>query len=756
MGKAKFQKSEFHISGMSCAACVNRVERKLKSNSFVQSAQVLLPTETATVIYEAEHLNEQQIIQLIHDSGYEGELVQANQEEVDDSKMTGVLLAKIIVSLTVAVAFMIFGMTGDLPGQLQLLIVLPIQFYCGYDFLKGMVRSFYFRNLNMDTLVGIGTLSAFLYSTFVVMRSYLPLGEGLSDSAPGVATRGHMVHSTGPSVYFETVAFLIGFILLGRYLEARAKRRTGSALNQLLHLAPQTARVKRHDTWSDLPVAEILEQDVIQVATGERFPVDGEVILGQGSVDESMLTGENMPVLKTVSSQVFSGTVNLEGALEFRATKVGEQTLLAQIASMVKSAQSSKAPIQKLADRVSAVFVPIILVLAVLTFLIWYFALGHNFEMSFLYGLSVVVISCPCALGLATPSAVVVGVGRAATHGLLVRDAEALQLLEKVSVIAFDKTGTLTRGRPEVTKFILASGVQERDVLEKVLVLEQSSRHPLAQAISRYCEDRGAASSCSVDQAQTSAGLGLQGVVDGHLVMIGSEKYLSDQGVVVSTITTTEAAAQTLVFAAIDRVYVGVFSIEDELKPEANSVISDFEQRHIETHMISGDRDSVAQSLGRKIKISKVWSEVLPQDKAEIIQKLKAQKSESNSQKSQRESSRIVAMVGDGINDAPALTSADVSFAMGSGSDIAIKSASVTILNGNLQSILTAIDISGKTMRTIRENLFFSFIYNLLAIPVAAGFFWSWGLQLSPMLAGLAMTMSSITVVSNSLRLRWR
>jgi Cu+-exporting ATPase len=583
----------------------------------------------------------------------------------------------------------------------------------------------------MATLVSIGTNAAYLFSVAVTLwpRAF---------------------HGAGAMTYFETSAVVITLVVLGRWLEARARGRTSEAIRHLLALAPRTARVIREGRELDLPAAEVRAGDLVRIRPGERIPVDGVVVDGASTVDESMLTGESLPADKALDSPVAAGTVNRTGSFVFRATRVGADTTLARIIRLVEEAQGSRAPIQRLADRVAAVFVPIVLVVAGLTFAGW-LLLGPEprLAMALTTAVSVLVIACPCAMGLATPTAIMVATGRGAEHGVLIKSAAALELLHRADTAVFDKTGTLTRGRPELTDVVPAAGVAPEDALALAAAVEQGSEHPLGEAIVRAAKERGLALP-PVSEFTTVPGQGVDALAADGRVLLGNRVLMQARGIPVEAalaerVDALQAEGKTVVYLAFAGRVLALLAAADVLKPEATKTVAQLKALGLDVVMLTGDHRRTAEAIARQASIDRVFAEVLPEGKATVIATLRAQ-------------GRVVAMVGDGINDAPALAGADVGIAMGSGTDVAIDAADVTLMRADLQGVVAALALSRRTIRIIRENLVWAFGYNVVLIPVAAGALYPlWGVLLSPILAGAAMALSSVSVVTNSLRLRrWR
>jgi Cu+-exporting ATPase len=661
-------------------------------------------------------------------------------EELRDMKR------RFLVSVVLSVPLLLLAMSDMLPGQpmqraigpaaltwIELLLATPVVVYGGAPFFIRGVQSVLRRRLNMFTLIAVGTGAAYLYSVVATLiPHHLPAS---------FANHGGMV-----PVYFESAAVIITLVLLGQVLELRARQATGGAIRALLGLSPKIARrIRPEGTEEDIPLEHVQVGDRLRVRPGEKIPVDGEVQEGQSPVDESMLTGEPVPVEKKVGDKVTGGTVNGAGALVLRAARVGKDTLLAQIVKTVAEAQRSRAPIQRLADRVAAYFVPAVLVVAVLAFAGWAL-LGPEPRLAnaLLNSVAVLIIACPCALGLATPMSIMVATGRGAQMGVLVKHAEALEVLARVDTLVVDKTGTLTEGKPKLVKISALSGWEEAVLLPLSASLEQASEHPLAAAVVTEAKRRGVALG-PVAEFRSIPGQGVLGLVQGHRVALGSRRLLEEQGIDPAPLSALEAtphAGQIVVSMAVDGQPAGILLIEDPLKESTRSAIEDLHRERLRILMLSGDRRGTAEAVARELHIDQVLAEVSPADKGAAIQKL-------------RQEGRVVAMAGDGINDAPALAAADVGIAMGSGTDIAIESAGVTLLKGDLRGIVRARRLSRATVANIRQNLWFAFVYNMVGVPIAAGVLYpAFGLLLSPMLASAAMSLSSVSVIANALRLR--
>jgi Cu+-exporting ATPase len=708
---------ELALSGMSCVNCAARVEKGLNGMPGVE-AVVNFAAERAYVRYDSAQASPEALIDSVKRTGYTATLsTSATRDDEKAQRLTDYrhevrrfwIAAALSLPLVAQMAFMFDGdghAMDILPRGLQLLLATPVQFWIGWRFYVGGFHALRGGAGNMDVLVALGTSMAWGYSAVVTLAG---------------------LH--GQHVYFEASATVITLVLLGKILEARARARTSSAIEALMQLQPQTARVERNGVWSDVPVASLIPGDVVLVAAGAAVPVDGVVLEGRSAVNESMLTGESLPVAKAAGDAVYAATVNGDGLLRCRASGVGSHTLLAGIIRLVEEAQGSKAPVQRLADQVAAVFVPVVAAIALLTFVGWW-ALAGDLSAALVNAVAVLVIACPCALGLATPTAIMVGTGQGARLGVLIRNAQALERAEKLTVLAVDKTGTLTEGRPAVTDVVVLSGTQS-ELLRCAASLEQASTHPLAAAIVVRARSENLTLTTPQDVI-TQTGQGVAGLLDGRRVRVGSIAWLCP--------TSAEAArlagqGRSVVAVSVDGLLLGVIGVTDPLRASSRSAVARLQQAGIEVVMLTGDNGATATRIASDVGIARFQAEVLPGDKAQAVAALK-------------QGEAVVGMVGDGINDAPALAAADVSFAMGAGSDIAMQAADVTLMRNDLHSVADAILLSRATLSKIRQNLFFAFIYNVLGIPLAAA-----GL-LNPVIAGAAMALSSVSVVSNSLLLK--
>ena len=712
---------ELALAGMTCAACAARIEKQLNKQPGIEAA-VNFAAERAHVRYDPAAADVARLIEVIRKTGFTATVFSdatrtdekaRKQAAYQSERRSFLIAAALTLPLLAQMAFMFDSHADVLPRGLQMLLATPVQFWIGWRFYVGGLNALRGGSGNMDVLVALGTSMAWLYSAVVTLA-------GL-----------HHHH-----VYFEASATVITLVLLGKIMEARAKAGTSAAIEALISLQPQTARVERNGALLDVPVATLIPGDVFVVRPGEAVPVDGEVIEGISSANEAMLTGESLPVSKMPGTRIFAATVNGDGLLRCRATGVGSHTLLAGIIRLVEQAQGSKAPVQRLADRVAGIFVPVVMTIAALTFGAWWLLAG-DFAAALVNAVAVLVIACPCALGLATPTAIMVGTGQGARAGVLIRNAVALETAEKLTVLALDKTGTLTQGAPVVTDIIRSSHTDERELLTLAASLEQGSTHPLAAAIVARAQTEGWALTPPQNLLATP-GRGLEGDIAGQRVRIGAPAWLVAQGFSVPDASALQQAGRSVVVVAVGDAVLGLIGIADPLRASSPAAVRRLQALGLEVVMLTGDNPGTAAAIAREAGIENFRANVLPGDKAAAVNGLKT-------------GGRCVGMVGDGINDAPALAAADVSFAMGTGSDVALHAADVTLMRNDLNSIADAISLSRATLSKIRQNLFFAFIYNIIGIPLAA-FGW-----LNPMIAGAAMALSSVSVVSNSLLLKnWK
>ena len=749
------------LQGMSCAACAGAIERALQRVPGVQDCSVNFALEQATVQYHPQRTQVQHLQQAVIDAGYGAHPLElAGDDALDQEQATREahqrqLTRKLLLGAVISVLLVVGSlpsMTGlTLPwlptwlhnAWVQLILTTPVMVWCGQGFFVGATKAIRRRAADMNTLVALGTGAAYLYSLFTTLFPGILHAQGLA-----------------PELYYEPAAVIITLILLGRLLETRARGQTSAAIRQLMGLQAKTARVIRQDQELDVPIAEVTVGDIIAVRPGEKIPVDGSVLDGTSRVDESMVTGEPMPVTKQAGDEVMGATLNKTGFFRFRATRVGQDTMLAQIVQLVQAAQNSKAPIQKLADQVTGWFVPVVLAIALVTFILW-LTLTGNLTRALITTVGVLIIACPCALGLATPTSIMVGTGKGAENGILIKGAESLELAHRLEAIVLDKTGTLTQGHPTVTDYVTVRGTahgQELQLLRWVAALEHQSEHPLAAAIVRYAHTQGieasALAAIAVEQFEAMAGMGVQGKVADHLLQIGTQRWMEALNIGTQTLQahqqTWEAAAKTTAWIAVDGKIEGLIGIADALKDSSAQAVRALQNMGLEVIMLTGDNHQTATAIAHEVGLDRVFAEVRPDQKAAVVQALQTGKGDIPPPTPQ-----IVAMVGDGINDAPALAQADVGIAIGTGTDVAIAASDITLISGDLQGIVTAIQLSRATMHNIRQNLFFAFIYNIAGIPIAAGILYPvLGWLLNPMIAGAAMAFSSVSVVTNALRLR--
>ena len=700
------------ITGMTCANCVRSVERRLlKKTPGIIAANVNFATEKGTIKYSSDQITITEIIAAIKRAGFGvamEDIEQINHAEV--IKQTKKFWIAVIFTLPLVLLSM-SGMNGN---WLMLFMALPVQFYVGGDFYVGAWKSLKNGSANMDVLVAMGTSIAFFYSLTVLLNPAL-----------------------GEHVYFETAAMIITLIKLGKLLEARAKSQTGIAIKKLIGLKPKTAKVIREGVESDILIDSVIVGDVLIVRPGEKIPVDGKVIEGHSAVDESMITGESLAVQKQKSDTVIGATLNKQGLLKIEATKVGAETALAQIIRLVQDAQGSKAPIQHLADKVSSIFVPTIIGLALFTLCIWW--IGTDFTTGMIRMVAVLVIACPCALGLATPTAIMVGTGKGAEHGILFKNSEALEQAHKLKVIVLDKTGTITTGKPIVTN-IIVDQMNENDMLRLAASAERGSEHPLGEAIVKSALKRGL-SLVEPQQFEAISGQGILATVDKRQLQLGNQQHLSPD--LISEMNRLQAESKTVIRVSIDNQIVGLIAVADTVKKSSKEAVAEMHRLGLKVVMLTGDNPATAEAIAKEVGINHVLAGILPEGKSNAIKKL-------------QNDNGLVAMVGDGINDAPALAQADVGIAIGTGTDIAIETADVTLMRGDLRSVSQAIILSKATMRTIKQNLFWAFGYNILLIPVAMGVLYPFTAlpMIHPAMAAGAMAFSSVSVIMNSLRLR--
>jgi Cu+-exporting ATPase len=818
------ERVDLPITGMTCAACANRIEKKLNKQAGVQSASVNFATARATINYDPNSTGVSNLIQTVKDVGYDTAGTSQAEFVVDDSArpagssvqletylsglrgvvkvnfnlatmdvaveyLSGATDAKTIraaiedfgyrvrevsgnnessedsieaahaaeysnlkrkfwiatvLSLPVLVIAMSHGAIEFLnfPGVnwLQLVLTIPVVFYCGWQFYRGAWAAFRHRAADMNTLIAVGTGTAFIYS---VLATVFP--QFFMAAAHG--TMSGISDSMGVPVYFEAASVIIALILLGRMMESRAKGQTGAAIRKLIGLQGKTARVVHNGVEMDIEMEEVVPGDVVIVRPGEKIPVDGRILEGSSAIDESMLTGESLPVEKKTGDEVFGATINKTGAFRFQATKVGKDTALQQIVRLVQDAQGSKPPIAKLADTISGIFTPIVISIAIATFVIWFVAASPEvrFTMALVNFVSVLIIACPCALGLATPTAIMVGTGKGAENGILIKGGASLETAHKLNTVVLDKTGTITKGEPDLTDVVAADGFTENGLLQVVASAEKSSEHPLAAAIVRGAESRNLMFE-KVENFNALEGRGIEAVVGRRDLLLGNLRLMNERKIALGeaerTVERLAEMGKTPMFAAIDGKYAGIVAVADTIKVKSKDAIQTLQNLGLEVVMMTGDNKRTAEAVAAQVGIKRVLAEVLPEGKSGEIKRLQAEK-------------KIVAMVGDGINDAPALAQADVGIAIGTGTDVAIEASDITLIKGDLSGVVTAIALSKATIRSVKQNLFWAFIYNVIGIPIAAGLLYPFfGILLSPILASAAMSLSSVSVVANSLRLR--
>lgn len=726
------QKAEFSITGMTCAACSARIEKGLNRMDGVSTANVNLALEKATIEYNAATLSVQDLINKVQKLGYGAYIPKKQEEQMDYREkhiqsqkrkfiISAILSIPLLWTMVAHFSFTSFLYVPDLfmNAWFQLIIATPIQFIIGYQFYVGAYKALRNGSANMDVLVVMGTSAAYFYSVYQAIK------------AVGTHHEAHL--------YFETSAILITLILLGKLFEAKAKGRSSEAIKKLIGLQAKTAIVERNGIELEIPISEVLVGDTVFVKPGEKIPVDGVILQGTSAIDESMLTGESLPVDKQLDDVVYGATINKNGFIKIKATKVGRDTALAQIIKVVEDAQGSKAPIQRLADKISGIFVPVVVLFAIFTFIIWLIWVAPGeFTRSFEVLIAILVIACPCALGLATPTSIMAGSGRAAEFGILFKGGEHLEQAGHINTVVVDKTGTVTYGKPKLTDVIVMPSFTEQQVLSLAGAAEKQSEHPLAEAIVQGIDNRQI-SLGEVDSFKAIPGHGIQATVNGQMILIGTRKFLQQANIEIDTVenqmTALEEAGKTAMLISIDNELASIIAVADTVKETSKAAISRLQNMDIEVIMLTGDNERTAQAIGDLVNVDAIIAEVLPEEKANEITKLQQQ-------------GKIVAMVGDGINDAPALATAHIGMAIGTGTDIAMEAADITLIRGDLNSIADAIVMSKKTMRNIKQNLFWAFAYNTIGITIAAA-----GL-LAPWVAGAAMAFSSVSVVLNALRLQ--
>ncbi len=726
------KKTTLDISGMHCASCASLITNRLKKESGVSYVNVNLTTEKASVDFDESKTNENKIINIIESLGdYKAKIMSKNINTQDyETKKREKNLKKIrntflfslafaIPAFLIGMLFMWIGIEIPYSSYILFLLATPVQFIVGWDIYKSAFSALRNKSANMDSLIAIGTSAAYFYSVYVIF--FQPM----------------------ENQYFEAAAILITFVILGRYLEAIAKGKTSEAIKKLMNLSPKIATVIRNGKEQKISIDEVIVGDIIIVKPGEKVPVDGIIIEGQSAIDESMITGESMPVEKNKNDLVIGATINKHGSFKFKATKVGANSTLAQIIKLIEDAQGKKAPIQRFADKISSYFVPAVIAIAVIAFSIWYFIVGQTFSFALIIAVSILVIACPCALGLATPTAIMVGTGKGAEKGILIKGGDALETAHKLYAIVFDKTGTLTQGKPEVTNIITLGKVNENELLRLAASIEKNSEHPLAQAVVNKAIEKKLKLD-DIKSFKAIPGQGVEGILKGKKIIVGKPEYaknIINIKVVENNIKELEEDGKTVVVLIYDRKVYGCIAIADTIREDSIQAVKDLQREMIFVYMITGDNKRTANAIGKQLGINHIISEVLPQDKANEVKKL------------QRKGK--VAMVGDGINDAPALAQADIGIAIGSGTDVAMETGNIVLMNNKTTDVARAIKLSKITIRKIKQNMFWALFYNSLGIPIAAGVLYSsTGWLLSPIIAGGAMALSSVSVVLNTLLMK--
>jgi len=735
-------KVTLNLRGMHCASCASSIETATRSISGVASSNVNFVTEEVAIEFDEKETSASAIQKVIKDIGYEAILpdqVDGDREKNTRLTETQDLTRKVWIGGVIGVILVIGSlpmMTGLqiplIPEWLhnrwfQLALALPVQIWCGSSFYIGAWKAFKNHTATMDTLIALGTLAAFSYSITVTLNPTFFISQGLQ-----------------PEVYYEVSVIVITLILLGKLFENRAKGETSDAIRKLMGLQAKTARVLRDGKESDILIKDVKINDIVLVRPGEKIPVDGEAIAGNSTVDESMVTGESIPIEKKVGDRVIGATMNKSGSLQIKASHIGKDSVLSQIVQLVKDAQGSKAPIQGLADQVTGWFVPVVISIAIVTFIIWFEIMG-NITLATISAVGVLIIACPCALGLAAPTSIMIGTGKGAENGILIKDAGSLELAHKIQTIVLDKTGTLTEGKPVVTDIFSINKNDDDELLKLVAAIERNSEHPLAEAVVNHTKQKNITIP-EVTEFIAIAGSGVQGKVNNSLVQIGTRRWMDELKINTSELhqyqDSWETGGKTVVLIAVDNVARGLIGIADKLKPSSQLAVAALQRMKIEVVMLTGDNQSTAEAIAREVGIKRVFTGVRPDQKVAKIRELQAE-------------SKVVAMVGDGINDAPALAQTDVGLAIGTGTDVAIAASDITLISGDLQGIVTAIQLSRATISNIQQNLFFAFIYNVAGIPIAAGILYPFfGWLLNPIIAGGAMALSSLSVVTNALRLR--
>jgi Cu+-exporting ATPase len=732
LGENKMKKTTLDISGMHCASCATLITNRLKKESGVSYANVNLTTEKASVDFDESKTSESKIIKIIESLGdykarvidnhknnkdYEQEKREKQLKKLKNTFLFSLLFA--IPAFLIGMVFMWIGIEIPYSGYILFLLATPVQFIVGWDIYKSAFSALKNKSANMDSLIAIGTSAAYFYSVYVIF--FQPM----------------------ESQYFEAAAILITFVILGRYLEAIAKGKTSEAIKKLMNLSPKIATVIRNKKETKISIDEVVVGDIVIVKPGEKVPVDGIIIEGQSAVDESMITGESMPVEKHKGDTVIGATINKHGSFKFKATKVGANSTLAQIIKLIEDAQGKKAPIQRFADKISAYFVPVVIIIALISFSIWYFILGQTFSFALIIAVSVLVIACPCALGLATPTAIMVGTGKGAEKGILIKGGDALETAHKLYAVVFDKTGTLTQGKPEVTDIITTGKINENELLKLAASVEKNSEHPLAQAVVNKAKEKNIHLE-KITNFKAIPGHGVEGTLKGKKIMVGKPEYAKKIvfiKMIEDKIKELEEDGKTVVVLIYDKKVYGCIAIADTLREDSIQAVKELQKEKIFVYMITGDNKRTANAIAKQLGITHIISEVLPQDKANEVKKLQGKGK--------------VAMVGDGINDAPALAQADIGIAIGSGTDIAMETGNVVLMNNKTTDVVRAIKLSRITISKIKQNMFWALFYNSLGIPIAAGVLYpSTGWLLNPIIAGGAMALSSVSVVFNTLLMK--
>lgn len=759
---------KFDIKGMTCSACSLAVDKNVSKLEGIEGVNVNLLNNNMVVKYDESKLSDDKIMKAVEDAGYQAFVVSDKKEVRNTSNKENIaeleikeMKKRLLISLifTIPLLYLAMGHMLDWPlpkifhgnensitfAFTQFLLALPVAIVNSKYYKVGL-KTLFKGSPNMDSLIAIGTLAAIIYGVFAIFKIGYGLGHG----------NEHMVMQYSMDLYFESAAVILALITLGKFLEARAKGKTSEAIKKLIDLAPKTALVLRKnsetgvDEEKEIAVEDLVLHDIVIVKPGKSIPTDGIIIEGRSSIDESMLTGESLPVEKNVKDKVIGASINKSGSFKFKVTKLGDDTALAQIIKLVEEAGSSKAPIAKLADKISGVFVPTVIAIAVIATIIW-LLLGYSFEFALSIGIAILVISCPCALGLATPTAIMVGTGKGAENGILIKSAESLETAHTINTVIMDKTGTITEGKPKVTDILTNGKIDNDRLLQLSASVEKNSEHPLADAIVKEAENRGI-KLLNISDFEAIHGMGLKAMVDDMLIYMGNKKLLDSKNISLSSNNENqrlEADSQRLseegktpMFFANDKEVLGIIAVADVVKPTSERAIKEFERMGIEVIMLTGDNKKTAEAIGKQIKVNRVIAEVLPHDKEKEVRKL-------------QDLGKKVAMIGDGINDAPALVRADVGIAIGAGTDVAIESADIVLVKNDLLDAVKAVQLSKSVIRNIKQNLFWAFIYNVIGIPLAAGVFIGvLGWKLNPMFAGAAMSLSSVSVVLNALRLK--